>query len=450
MTLQIAWLGPWNTRSAIATFGTVVIRELVARGHVVDIFRSETGSAASLSGFFAPGAVYQLAESTPSALHRSYDVVLANIGDNFEFHGAILPFLQEVPAILILHDLFLANLAAGWATSLADGEATLRKIVKETYGKDALPDGMPYWIDLASMVEQRPMVEYLASFGYGAVVHAHHYEARVRSACPGPVIALPVVALTPSDVAPPRPIRDTLTILTVGHVNRNKQPSQVIAAVASSPTLRRSCQYRMVGPIEDSVKRELLDLAAHLGVMPPEFTGWASDDDLRRYVSEADVIACLRNPVLEGASGSAILSLMSGRPTLVSNHGCYAEIPDGFVLKCAPGAEAEDVATHLEWILKYPLMAAEMGRRAARYAQETHSPVQYVDGLLRLVDQATCHLPGVLAGRAIGRELGALGVELKDPAVLRAAQGLADLLGSPRLTEARAPATEPSRPDEDI
>lgn len=431
MTLQIAWLGPWNTRSAIATFGTMVVRELVVRGHAVDIFRSETGSAASLPGFPAPGIVRHLGESSPSTLHRSYDVVLANIGDSYEFHGAILPSIQEIPAILILHDLFLANLAAGWAASTPSGEATLRAIVRQTYGKEALPDGMPYWIDLASMVAQRPMVEYFASFGYGAVVHARHYESRVQSACLGPVVNLPVVAYTPSEIAVPRPIRDTLAILTVGQVNRNKRTAEIITAMASSSMLRQCCRYRLVGPVEDSIKRELLDLARHLGVPPPDFTDWVSDDDLQRYVSEADVMACLRNPVLEGASGSVILSMMSGRPTLVSNQGCYAEIPDGLVLKCAPNTEVEDVAAHLEWILRYPLTAAEMGRRAARYARETNSPVRYVDGLLRLIDQATPHLPGILAGLAIGRELGSLGAEFNDPAVVRAAQRLADLLGPP-------------------
>jgi glycosyltransferase involved in cell wall biosynthesis len=428
MTLRIAWLGPWNVHSSIATFGALIVAELSNRGHTVDIFRSETGSSALLPELPAARRVQRLGEIPAHVLQGSYDAVLANLGDNFAMHGAILPYLQKVPLLLILHDLFLANLAAGWAATLPDGETILRTMVRETYGNAALPAKAPYWTDFARMVAERPLVEYFASFGYGAIVHAHHYETRVRTACLGPVVCVPVVAYVPPDIMAPQPIRDTLTIVTIGHVNRNKQAAEVITAIAALPTLRQSVRYRLIGPVEDSMQRELLDLAARLGVSPPIFTGWASDDDLRRHIEDADVICCLRNPVLEGSSGSMVLGLMSERPTLVSNHGCYAEIPDGLVLKCRPGAEAADVAAHLNWVLSRPESAADMGRRAARFARAVYNPVPYTDGVLRLIEQATPRLPGILAGLAIGRVLGSFGMARSDPAATRAADALADLL----------------------
>ena len=40
---RIAWAGPWNGRSAIAASSGLVVAELAARGHEVEVFRTETG-----------------------------------------------------------------------------------------------------------------------------------------------------------------------------------------------------------------------------------------------------------------------------------------------------------------------------------------------------------------------------------------------------------------------
>ena len=51
---RIAWAGPWNARSAIAGFGSLVVDELAARGHDVAVYRTETGEMPGPAA--APGA----------------------------------------------------------------------------------------------------------------------------------------------------------------------------------------------------------------------------------------------------------------------------------------------------------------------------------------------------------------------------------------------------------
>ena len=101
-----------------------------------------------------------------------------------------------------------------------------------------------------------------------------------------------------------------------------------------------------------------------------------------RHLAAVDAICCLRNPVLEGASASLILAMRTGRPVLVSDHGPYAEIPDGLVLKCRPGHEATDVRLHLEALLADPAPARAMAQRARAYAKATFTASGYVDRLL--------------------------------------------------------------------
>ena len=102
-----------------------------------------------------------------------------------------------------------------------------------------------------------------------------------------------------------------------------------------------------------------------------------------RHLAAVDAICCLRNPVLEGASASLILAMRTGRPVLVSDHGPYAEIPDGLVLKCRPGHEATDVRLHLEALLADPAPARAMAQRARAYAKATFTASGYADRLLR-------------------------------------------------------------------
>jgi glycosyltransferase involved in cell wall biosynthesis len=150
--------------------------------------------------------------------------------------------------------------------------------------------------------------------------------------------------------------------------------------------------------------------------------------DLASRLAAVDAICCLRNPVLEGASASLILAMRSGRPVLVSDHGPYAEIPDGLVLKCRPGSEAAEVRRHLEALLADPSPARAMAERARAYAEETFTAERYVDQLLVHVDRVTETLPAVRAAMGLGRTLAGFGVPPDDPAGERIAAALDDLL----------------------
>ena len=141
-----------------------------------------------------------------------------------------------------------------------------------------------------------------------------------------------------------------------------------------------------------------------------------------------DVICCLRHPVLEGGSASLLLALRSGRPTLVSDQGSYAEVPDELVLKCPPGREAAHVLHHLETVLDDPRAAEDMGRRARDYAESVHSPEAYVAALLPFLERAARAAPAIMARRRIGRTLAELGLPSDPASTAGAARGLDDLL----------------------
>ena len=258
--------------------------------------------------------------------------------------------------------------------------------------------------------------------------------AEAAAACPGPVACLPL-AFTAPPVPPPEPPRPgaRLVVTTVGHVNRNKRADAVIRAIAASDRLRDRVLYVLAGPAEPDEQARLLALARNLGVPEPHFTGWVPDEVLRAVLAGTDVVSCLRFPVMEGGSASLITAMLSGRPTLVSDHASYAEVPDGLVLKCPPGEEAGYVLHHLETILDRPEAARAMGAQAREYALSRFAPAAYAPGLLDALAAATAAQPGVRAARAVGRQLGEFGMAASDPALRRIAGALAGMLGSGML-----------------
>jgi glycosyltransferase involved in cell wall biosynthesis len=330
--------------------------------------------------------------------------------------------------VAVFHDAFLAHLYGGWA--LAEGHPSVQPaVLGALYGAAEGEAADPLMLPLEEMARRRPMLEWFAAFAAGAVAHANHYAGRLRAVCPGPVDVIPL-AFEGFALPPPREIGPAgeVVVATVGHVNPNKRVADMLGAMAASEPLRGRVRYRLIGAAEPAEREALGGLARALGVPEPEITGWVEDADMPRHLAAADAICCLRNPVLEGASASLILAMRTGRPVLVSDHGPYAEVPDGLVLKCRPGQEATDVRLHLEALLADPAPARAMAGRARAYAEATFTAKNYADRLLALVDRATEALPAVRAGMGLGRTLAGFGVAPDDPAAGRVAAALDDLL----------------------
>ncbi|MDQ6781235.1 MAG: hypothetical protein M3Z37_08825 [Candidatus Eremiobacteraeota bacterium] len=429
MSMRIVWGSPWNERSAIAAFGVAVVEELLARGHQVEVLRTELGAAAKLSSRPSSARVRFWGDIALSEFSRNADVVIGNFGNHYPFHGALLENFSAVGIVGIFHDCVLSHLAEGWANASPNPALMLRRLVLATYGASAWPGDEPFIPDFATAARQRPMLEWFASGVTGAVAHAQHYAERLRAVCPGPVavIALPFAA---DDLPPaPQPRQDEMVVATIGMGISNKRMGQVMEAVAGSPRLRAHCRFRAIGEADPDEQADLAKLSERLGVEAPAFTGWVSDEGLRAQLRDVDVLSCLRHPVLEGASASLLLSMLSARPVLVSHQAVYAELPQGLVLPCAPGDEAADVRRHLEWVMDHRLQARAMGERARAYVQRTNTAARYVDALLPLLDAAVAARPGVLAAQALGKTLASFSLAPADPSVERVAKTLAGLLG---------------------
>jgi glycosyltransferase involved in cell wall biosynthesis len=417
MIQRIAWVGPWSQRSAIAQFGTLVVAQLVQRGIAVDILRSETGAEAAEPAYPAPGPIARAIEADPWRVWRDHDAVLVNIGDHYGYHGGAFAFYPHVPVIAILHDSSLVNLLRGAGRDLYPHAAAALRDAEAAQATQP-QDGE---------AGTRTMTGWFAAGAAGAVVHAQHYAARVRAACPGPVAVIPL-AYTGPDVPPPRGASDLLNVATIGRLGPNKRADQVIRGIAAVPGGPARIRYRLIGAIVPAERARLETLAGELGVTI-SFAGEVSDAALVEEFATIDVLACLRHPALEGASASLIVGMLSARPVLVSNQGVYADMPPDAVLFCEAGQEAPDVARHLTAILGDRRAAGRVGERARAYAHAAHDPARYAGALLDFIPTAMEGAASIDAARSLGARLAAIGASPDDPAIARLGEAMADLFG---------------------
>lgn len=177
MSLRIVWGGPWNQQSAAARTGKDIVLELLSRGHLIDVLRTEVGRDAKLASLSSAVTAHLWNDvSTPDVL-RNADAIIVNVGDDYNLYGGMLNSFSQLGAVAIFHDSLLANLVYAWA--IASGPDTEAARFESAF---------------QAVTHTRAILEWFASGAVGAVLHTQQDFDCVREACAGPVAVIPAVA----------------------------------------------------------------------------------------------------------------------------------------------------------------------------------------------------------------------------------------------------------------
>jgi len=109
--------------------------------------------------------------------------------------------------------------------------------------------------------------------------------------------------------------------------------------------------------------------------------GRVSWEDYAQHMNATAVVCCLRYPPTESASATLIESLLSGKLTLVTDVGCYSDVPDDLVVKIPQHDEVRGLAYGMKLALQNPEFAKVTGHRARSWAEQNYSVDAYVDGV---------------------------------------------------------------------
>ena len=431
MSLRIIWAGPWNERSCIAAFGLQMVAELAARGHLVEVVRTELEPDASLTARPSAVPTRWWRDVSIHELRRDVDAVIVNFGDSYSGCGAMLDNFADAGVVGIFHDRILARLADSWVHDTSpDPYARLRRMVDVTYGSGAWRKG-PFLASADAVMHERPMLEWFAAGVCGAITADAWAAGRARRSSAGPVQALTAAAQFAELEPKPPSAAGEFVIAMLGADEDTRHIDGVVQGIGESDRLRRTCRLKFVGYVEGSVRSRVLRSAARLRMLAPSLCAWASTEELPALLSDVDAVICTAAFSLEHPSPWAVLALSSARPAIVFVDPADWGIPQDCVLASTPANSAADVRTHLEWILDNPSAAYAMSERASAFARRTYTPARYVDMLLPLVQAAVANRPVMMTGQALGRTLASFGVEPDDPAVRRIGGVLSGMLGSP-------------------
>jgi len=431
--MKIAWVTPYNTRSGIGRFSRRVAEALSNAGHAVTIVRSEAAAELLNGSDVLPGTeVIRWDEVCYEPdFWSSCDAVVHNIGNNYIFHAGAIELLQRFPGVVIVHDYFLLDLFHGWCA--ATGSRPLGdRILDDLYGEGAALrlhtiDGGPGFWEYAS--EHFPVTEWIGRLAHGAVAHSSFYADRLRLSCGGPVAVLPLAYNALSDFQPlaGREQSSDVTVLTIGDVNQNTRVEFVIRAIGNSDVLRERCRCHVVGLVTDQERERLKAVARAVSFQNLRITGEVSDRILRAEIEAADLICCLRWPVLDGGSASAVEAMLSGRPVIVTDAGSHRDLPDDLVFKVDPQRELGALTSQLTRLVLDRALRVAVGAQAAAWAKAAFSVDSYVARLVPLLEEVARLRPTLGTAAHFGHLFADLGLLPNDPAVERLATVLESL-----------------------
>lgn len=415
--MKIAWFTPFSTKSAIGRCSAGIVEELSKFAHVdVLCFDSEQTHSTSVPvrKFATPSAVTE-------EILSQYDIAIYNFGNYLPFHGAIIEVSRRHPGIAILHDFVMHHLFAGYYLEHLRSAPLYVQAMERLYGVrgkkaalDSLSDTGPRVWETDDVVNY-PMFELVIGEACGVITHSEFLKKYVTDSFSGPVrkISLPYTIDRQSPVMSRRELglsEKDLLIVTVGHANRNKRITSTIEAVGQLYRSRQSIQYVIAGACAADYLRELKNFIAQKGLEGVvRIAGEVSDQELRSYLSHADICVNLRWPAIEGASASAIEEMLFGKALIVGNVGFYAELPESSVARIDP-LSAKQLHDALWRLASRPEERARLGMAAREYAEREFRSDSYARQVLEFLQEVRSARPLLNLTDKLARQLNHMGI----------------------------------------
>jgi glycosyltransferase involved in cell wall biosynthesis len=168
---------------------------------------------------------------------------------------------------------------------------------------------------------------------------------------------------------------DALVVACFGLLTREKRIATVARAVGRLAAVHPEVRLLLVGTAPDpgGLRRglERLGVAGRTVV-----AGHVPFPELAAYLAAADVLVHLRYPTARETSAALLRVLAQGRPTIAADLEHLADLPDDVVVKVDVADEEGALTRALGRLAESPAARERLGRRAAAFVRENHSPAR--------------------------------------------------------------------------
>jgi glycosyltransferase involved in cell wall biosynthesis len=379
---RVAFVGPLPpVESGVALYNERVVSAIDLQGIDLELFHeTPRGTPAPRPPVDVP--CYPIEALGTRLDPHDYDTIVYTLG-NSGYHVRTFDLARRVPGVLWLHDAYLIGLHLEWALwqIRSCGRATdvltiFREEMAAMYGPRIPPAKV-----LVEPLSHHAFVDHQVYLNARVVRSARrlvlnselaHQMVRIDA---GPDGALPPTtvlrhAFPDRSVLPvptSTPPRERPLVVALGIVHEIKRPDALLRAVAA---LGRPVDVAFVGPCEAPLERELLDLAAVLGLAGGvTLTGFVDVAEYASWIARADVAVQLRN-VSFGESSGAIHDAIAGGVPVVTSIASAADLPADVVTMVAADCRADDLTAAIRAVIDDPTVRARRHAASRSLAEE--------------------------------------------------------------------------------
>ncbi|MHB9036644.1 MAG: glycosyltransferase family 4 protein [Armatimonadota bacterium] len=311
----------------------------------------------------------------------SYDAIILQIGNEAIFAEAT-DILNMRPCLVVLHDLNISGVYGYRYLSRGDWGAYLLEILRQeglrAFLKSSLrflvhrklPDMLDY--NMTSNVVRRANRLIVHSRAAKDILMQRYPEAQVSVVPHGvpeqAILAQSDICLAREALSIPR---SAFAIASFGTIHDRKRITSLLTAIERFTQSNDDAYLFLVGGSSDywtdSVERMGLSHRVRL-------TGRVEIEDFYRYMSAVDLCVNLRYPWLGEESGPLLRIMSCGKPVVVTNIGCFSEIPDDACFKVQPGeCEVNELLSVFQTCISNRSVLQETGTAGREYASRYHS-----------------------------------------------------------------------------
>lgn len=342
--------------------------------------------------------VADYAETLRRALIRlgTWNVPVYHLGNN-PLHAEIYRQALAAPGVVVLHDAVLHHFLLG----TLGRERYIEEFVYN-YGEWRRHLAEDLWEErAASGVDARyfryPMLKRALEGARAVIVHNPGAAAMARAHGGENISVIPHFfepIAVPDRAATGRfrqriGVAQTATLFGIfGYLRETKR---VLASIAAFRRLHREMPDTALLLAGEVVSADLARLLAAEAEHPAiRRLGHLGERDFLVAAASIDCCLNLRYPAAGETSGIAIRMMGIGKPVIVTAGEEVEDIPDIACLRVTPGvAEAAELFDHMILVARFPQIARDIGKEAARHIREHHT-LEQVAGRYGEVLKALC------------------------------------------------------------
>lgn len=341
------------------------------------------------------------------------DITFFQIGNDPRYHEGIWQISRQHPGVVILHDVKLQHFFAGLATEtmgLSRREYLgLVELHHSLGGRSLAEEYLNGHVSLDELAEECPLTGAAIEQALAVIVHSEAAYESLTQTTSLPIAYLPLCAaappahqpLTRDDSAnPDEPYR----LIVFGFLGPNRRLPVLLKALAGFAE-RDRFRLDVYGTMDGAERLE--QLICRLGLSDiVTMHGFVPGDELNAALRRSDLAINLRLPSMGETSGSQLHLWQFGLPSLVTQTGWYATLSEEMVAFVRPEHELEDIQRHLADFMADPEKFRAQGRNAFRYVNAECTTEAYVDGLVKVAEQAP-EFQSIWIARELARRAGA-------------------------------------------